>query len=121
MEYSVIKMIFQILIFLPITLLLIYLIVKLGGSKVNTLGNRKIITIIERVQVSKEGFLLIVKILDKYYLMSSNSKTNEILKELNYIEVENILNERAESQKKYLNSIMEKILLKKEEWNEKEK
>ncbi|WP_142414815.1 flagellar biosynthetic protein FliO [Hathewaya massiliensis] len=121
MNYSTIKMVVQIFMVLPITLLLIYLIVKLGGSKVNSLNKGKIITIIERVQISKEVFLLIAKVMDKYYLMSSSIKGNEILKELDREEIENLLSERAEIQKKYFNNITGKILLKKEEWNEKEK
>lgn len=45
-------------------------------------ANNKIVKIIERVAVNKNSYISVVEITGKYYLMSFNENSNEILKEL---------------------------------------
>lgn len=121
MDISVLKMVFQIIIFLPLTLFLIYVIIKYGGDKLQNISRGSIIKIIERVQVSKDSFLVIAKVLDKFYLISTSGNKNEILKELDGEQVEKLLKEKKNNSKKNVDNILSKILLKKEEWNEEKK
>ncbi|MFX0548878.1 flagellar biosynthetic protein FliO [Hathewaya histolytica] len=115
MNYSVFKMIIQIVIFLPVTLFLIYTIVKYGGNKMQSFNNGRVINIIERTQISKEGFLVVAKIVDKYYLISTTNSKNEILQEIDRERVEHLLQEKSNKENAYINNILVKILPKKEE------
>jgi len=79
----------KILIFFPLVLALILIVGKLG-NKFNLTTNNKYMKILERLPLSKDTSLLIVKVGDKGYLMSSSSGKSEILKELSAEELENI-------------------------------
>lgn len=79
----------KILIFFPLVLALILIVGKLG-NKFNLTTNNKYMKILERLPLSKDTSLLIVKVGDKGYLMSSSSGKSEILKELSGSELENI-------------------------------
>lgn len=56
-----------------------------------TQGQSKSIQIIERFSISKNSSLAIVKIVERYYLMSFNDSSNEILKEFAANEVDEML------------------------------
>jgi flagellar protein FliO/FliZ len=79
----------KILVFFPLVLALILILGKLG-NKFNLTSNNKYMKILERLPLSKDTSLLIVKVGDKGYLMSSSSGKSEILKELSASELENI-------------------------------
>lgn len=66
-----------------------------------TQGQSKAMKIIERFSISKNSSLLIVKILDNYYLMSVNENNSEILKEFTADEV-NKITEIMHNQEDYI-------------------
>ncbi|PJI09876.1 MULTISPECIES: flagellar biosynthetic protein FliO [Clostridium] len=80
-------MILKIAIFLPLVLFLIIVSFKYGGSKLQNIQNGKFIKIIEKMPISKENSLLVVKIGQKMYVISSAQNKVEILKELQDDEV----------------------------------
>lgn len=55
------------------------------------IAGNKIIKIIEKVAVNKNSYIGVVKISESYYIMSFNENRNEILKELDEKEIEEIL------------------------------
>lgn len=75
-------MILELLISLPFVLGLIYISLKLGGNKLQKLQNGKFIKIIERVAVTKENILVVAKIGEKGYIITSSSAGLQILREL---------------------------------------
>jgi len=82
MDWQLVSMFFKIVICLPIILLLIYLCAKLGGGKLQDIQNGKYIKVLERVSISKDNALLISKIGNKGYVMSSAQGKVEILMEM---------------------------------------
>ncbi len=97
----------KILVFFPLVLALILILGKLG-NKFNLTSNNKYMKILERLPLSKDTSLLIVKVGDKGYLMSSSSGKSEILKELSASELENI-NVITNSNMMQLNKTTEKF------------
>jgi flagellar biosynthetic protein FliO len=74
---------FQVVIFLPLIVGLIYLSLRFGGSKLQSIQNGRMIKIMERVALSKENSLVVAKIGEKGYVISSTNGRIEILIELN--------------------------------------
>ncbi|MFA9398589.1 MAG: flagellar biosynthetic protein FliO [Clostridiaceae bacterium] len=72
----------KLIIFLPLILFMIYFSLKYGGSKLNNFQNGKFIKIIERVNLSKDNSVVLTKLGEKYYILSSSNSNVEILKEL---------------------------------------
>lgn len=91
MNFEFFKMIIQLIFALAATLGLMFLSVKLMGTKLNGINNRYI-KVIERVQVTKENAILIVKIGEKGYIMTSTAGHMEKLSELSEEEI-NIIEE----------------------------
>jgi flagellar protein FliO/FliZ len=87
MEKNFIYMILQLAVILPFILFLIYLSLKVGGSKLQSLQNGRFIKVLERVSLSKENSVLAVKIGQKGYVISSTNGRVEILLELSEEEV----------------------------------
>ncbi|MEG0772967.1 flagellar biosynthetic protein FliO [Clostridium sp.] len=79
----------KILIFFPFIIALILIFGKLG-TKLNLGTSNKYMKVLERLPLSKENSLAIVKVGDKGYLMSSSTGKIEILKELDSVEIETI-------------------------------
>jgi flagellar protein FliO/FliZ len=75
-------MILKVLIFLPGILGLIYLSLKYGGTRLQDIQNGRFIKVLERVPLSKENSLMVTKIGDKGYVISSASGKVEMLLEL---------------------------------------
>jgi flagellar protein FliO/FliZ len=87
MEKNFIYMILQLAVILPFILFLIYLSLKVGGSKLQSLQSGRFIKVLERVSLSKENSVLAVKIGQKGYVISSSNGRVEILLELSDEEV----------------------------------
>ena len=77
--------ILQLFLVLPIILILIYISIKVGGSKLDTLN--RYIKIIERVPLNKENNIFLIKLGQEYYVAASNNGSFEIIKELSKDEV----------------------------------
>lgn len=80
-----------------IVLALMYLLYKLSDTKMKQLNNTKYIKVLERTQISKDGSLILVKLGDKGYIMSSSTGKNEIIKELNDDELEKYESSKIQS------------------------
>lgn len=75
--------------------------------------NNNIIKIVERLSTNKDSSICVVKICDKYYLMSFTKESHNILKDLNKDVVEEILREKENTVENsynldYLKNIKEK-------------
>ena len=79
--------ILQLFLVLPIILILIYISIKVGGSKLDTLNKYRYIKIIERVPLNKENNIFLIKLGQEYYVAASNNGSFEIIKELSKDEV----------------------------------
>ncbi|MBU3180634.1 flagellar biosynthetic protein FliO [Clostridium psychrophilum] len=82
MDGEFILLIFKIIIFLPFILFLLYLSLRYGGSKLRKLQDGRYMKVLDRVALSKENNIVVVKIGDKAYAMSSCTKEIKILFEL---------------------------------------
>ena len=61
---------------------LIILTFKYGGGKLQSLQNKKYLKILERVSISKENNILVVKMGTKCFVVSSSHSNIEILREV---------------------------------------
>lgn len=82
MDFNFWIMLLKIVVFLPFILLLFYLSVKYGGNKLQGMQNGRFIKVIERVALSKENSLIVVKIGDKGYVLTSAAGKVDTLLEL---------------------------------------
>lgn len=105
-------MIFKIIISLGFILCLIYISVKYGGGKLQSIQNGRYIKVVERTQISKENSLLIVKIGDKAYVISSTNSRVEIIYELNETEISDMEKKRNVYEYKNLKDLYNKMELK---------
>lgn len=87
-------LILKVLVFLPFILLLIYISVRFGGDKLTKMQNGKFIRVIERVPVSKDNHLVVAKIGDKAYVLTSTAASVEIMKELSEEELMRVEKEK---------------------------
>lgn len=108
MDLQFLWMLFKIIIFLPFILLLIYISIKYGGNKLQDIQNGRYIKILERAAISKENALLVVKIGEKGYVMSSVTGKLEIVSELEKEEISRIESARAIPQYESLKDFYEK-------------
>lgn len=77
----------KIIAFLPFIIFLIYISLKYGGEKLQDIQKGKYMRILDRLPLSKENSLLIVKIGEKVYVISSASGKVEIISELKNEEI----------------------------------
>lgn len=83
------------LIFALVTILALMLILyKLSNKKISDINSNKYINVIDRVQIAKDSYILIVKIGKKGYVMSSCAGKTEKLEDLCEEEMINIQNEK---------------------------
>lgn len=72
----------KLILSLTTVLLLIFLVFKVFGNKVNDINSKRYMKIIDRLQVTKDNSIVIVQIGKKGYLMSSSAKGMEKIEEL---------------------------------------
>lgn len=101
----------KLLVFLPLVLCLIYLTLRLGSKKYNLLQKGRYIKIIEKTQISKDSFILIIKVGDKGWIMGCSQGNMEKLHELTDEEVKAIELQKDLAQQEIINKYDE--LLKK--------
>ena len=112
MDFQLLWMIFKIIMSLGFILCLIYISMKYGGSKLQSIQNGRYIKIIERTQISKENSLLVVKIGNRVYVLSSANSKIEIIYELNEKEISDMEKMRNVYEYKDLKDLYNKIKLK---------
>jgi flagellar protein FliO/FliZ len=110
-------MLLKIIVFLPFILVLFYLSVKYGGSKLQQIQNGKYIKVLERVALSKDNSLMVVKIGDKGYVITSAAGKVETLMELGDDEIKKLEDLKQIQIPEYasLKEFFQKVLKKKED------
>jgi flagellar protein FliO/FliZ len=99
---TIVRVIFSLLIILP----LIYLSLKYGGNKLQGMNNGNFMKMLERLQVSKENSLLVIKIGNKGYVFSSTGDKIEIVMELSNDEISGIEESKKIKQYKNMNEFL---------------
>jgi flagellar protein FliO/FliZ len=97
MDFELFKSLGQLIFALGVTFGLMFLSFKVMGSKYNVINNNKYIKVIDRVQITKENSILIVKIGEKGYIMTSTAGHMEKLSELSEDEIKNIEEDKKKS------------------------
>jgi flagellar protein FliO/FliZ len=97
MDFNFFGMFVQLILALGVTLGLMFLTFKVMGKKVNSINNGKYVRVIERVQVSKENTILVVKIGKKGYVMTSSTGQMGKLSELSEEEINLIEEEKKKA------------------------
>ena len=106
-------LIFKIVVFLPFVLLILYLSLKYGGNKLQKLQNGRYMKILDRISLSKENSIVVVKIGEKAYAISSSAKEISILFELPREEIINIENNKDIPQYEDMKELFKKHIMKK--------
>jgi flagellar biogenesis protein FliO len=94
--YDILSLIFPMTVVVVI-ILAAYYTTRFIAKKQNAFTSGKIIRVIERVNVGRETFLLIVEVNGKPYLMSSTNSRVEILEELPPETLENCCSESGKN------------------------
>ena len=113
---EIFMMIIKLSISLIVILGLIFILFKLSNKRINDMNDNKYINVIDRCQIAKDSYLLIVKIGKKGYVISASGEKTEKLEELSEEEMINIQQEKLrkleEANIKYENTIN----IAKEQW-----
>ena len=116
MFYLVLKFTFALIVIL----LMIYILAKLANKQKGTLGAGKQIKVLDRTQISKDSYIVIVKIRNKGYVISYAAGKSDIIDELSEDDIcaieQDVENTRQEMLNKYNDAadlIMKKLHLKK--------
>jgi len=84
--FLTIKVIFSLIFILG----LILLTLKYGGGKLQSFQNKKYLKVLERISLSKENSVLVVKMGEKAFVVSSSHSNVEILREVSEEELINL-------------------------------
>lgn len=85
-----VKQIFNLITAFGITMGLMFLTFRFIGTRYNKINDKKYIKVIDRLQVTKENSILIVKIGKKAYIMNSSAGHLETVSELSQEEINEI-------------------------------
>jgi len=111
MNFELLAMLVKLILALGVTLGLMFLSFKLMGTKLSAINNNKYVRVIDRVQVTKENFILIVKVGKKGYVMTSTAGHMEKLSELSEEEI-NIIEEDKKRAATEMTDSYNKLMLK---------
>lgn len=102
-------MIFKLIVSMIVIFALMIILFKYANKGINGNLNKKYVKVIERVQISKDGYILVVKVGNKGMVLSTSTGHTEKLQELSEEEVAEI--EEAKQQAlKDMNNKYEGIL-----------
>lgn len=105
----------KLLIFLPFIICLIYLFFKYGGTKLQEMQNGKHMKVLDRMPISKDNSLLIVKIGEKAYVISSSPGSVKVLMEISQEEIMEIEMDKDNIKSATLKDVITKLKIKKED------
>lgn len=94
MDKEFLMMILKLICFFPFILLCIYILLKFSGDKLKSLENGKYIKIYDKVELSKENSIFVIKIGKKAYVVSNSSKGVDILMPIDDDELKKIEEKR---------------------------
>jgi flagellar protein FliO/FliZ len=97
MDFNFFGMFVQLILALSVTLGLMFLTFKLMGKKVNSINNGKYVKVVERVQVSKDNTILVIKVGKKGYVMTSATGHMEKISELSEEEINLVEEEKKKA------------------------
>lgn len=100
---NILLMIFKLVVALLFILPLIYISIKYGGNKLQNMQNGNYMKVLERLTLTKENSLLLIKIGERGYLFSSAGNKLEILMELDSEEIKKIQESKKVIQYKNFN------------------
>ncbi|AYF54999.1 flagellar biosynthetic protein FliO [Clostridium botulinum] len=110
-----IEMFIKVVIFLPFIIFIIYLFFKYGGAKLQEIQNGKYMKILDRMPLSKDNSLLVVKIGEKGYVISSTQGKIDILIELKEEELLKVEESNKIQEYKSIKEAIKKLKFKKED------
>ena len=89
-----VKLIIQLVFALTLIFSLMYLLTKLSGSKLDKINESKYITVIERTNISKDTSILLLKVGEKGYVISTANNNVEKLQEISKEEMTSIIEDK---------------------------
>ena len=90
----------KIVLALIVILLLMLATAKLSSSKFNKVSSKKSIKVLEKIQLSKDTSIFVLKVLNKGYIVSISPNTTTLIDELTEEEVALIENNKKEEVEK---------------------
>ena len=118
MDTEYILMLLKIIGALVIILPIIYIVLRFGGTNLQKLQQGKYIQMLERVSITKENQLIILKLGKNGYVMASTNGKIEILQKLEESELKELEAKREFPKYKSVKEMLEKLLKKKEDKDE---
>lgn len=106
-------MFLKLVISLGVVLLLMFLTFKFANNGVKKVSNDKYIKVIDRIQIGKDISLLIVKVGEEGWIMSTSNGKSEKLKELTkeeILEIEKKKKQKEEDLKEFYKVIEDKMM-----------
>lgn len=97
MDFKFIAMCGKLIFSLTVVLLLIFILSKLAGNKINDITNKRYMKVVDRLIITKDNSLIIVRVGDKGYLLSNTSKNINVIDEISIEEIEKIQHEKQKS------------------------
>lgn len=94
---NVLQYIINLIVFVPITIVLIVASIKLSKANFSNIGNNKYTKVLERTNLSKDTDVFVLKIGDEGCVLVSSPSKVEKIKELSKEEIENIQDLKQES------------------------
>ena len=121
MDLQFFATLFKIIVFLPFVLMLIYISIKYGGGKLQDLQKGKYMKVLDRLPLSKENSILVVKIGEKAYVISSAQGKIEIIFEIPKEDIIKIESSREIPEYHSIKDLINKLKSKKEDKDEETK
>lgn len=121
MDLQFLTTLFKLIVFLPFIIILIYISIKYGGGKLQDLQKGKYMKILDRLSLSKENNILVVKIGEKAYVVSSTQGKIEILFEVPEEDIFKIECSREIPEYHSIKDLINKLKSKKEDKDEETK
>lgn len=118
MDKQFLEMLLNIIIVLPFIVFLIYLSLKYGGIRLQNMQNGRFIKVLERISVTKDSALLLLRIGDKVYVASCGSGKTEIIMELTKEEIEKLEDAKNVPEYERLKQVLTKLKIKRKDNDE---
>ncbi|NLK94057.1 MAG: FliO/MopB family protein [Clostridiales bacterium] len=97
MDFEFVVMIIKLIFGLVVIFGLMMIVIKFSNNSLKSINNKKYINIIDRMQISKETYIVVVKIGKKGMVLLTSSRHTEKLQELTQEEIEEIQEMKRES------------------------
>lgn len=109
---NVLQYITNLIVFIPVTIILIVVSIKLSKANLSNLGGYKYISILERTVLNKDTEVCVIKIGDEGCVLVSSPSKVENIKDLSKEEIENIEQKQNDTKIKFNKPSFNKLSLK---------